>query len=238
MTYRDSAYDLLASAFRPLSRSRYAYLSSIDRIVETRIPTGAQAFLDVGAGDGVRAWRIARSRRITRLVLAEPGEAMSAYCQRLSGAEVWRIRAEDLPEGTQKFDAVTCLWNVLGHVENHQKRLSALRKMRSLLSDRGQIFLDVNNRYNARSYGWVNTLGRILYDRIRPSETNGDVSYTWRVGDQHIPSNGHVFTPREMDNLVAGAGLRANARYVIDYETGRRYRSVFRGQLFYVLSKR
>ncbi len=238
MTDSASAYDMLASVFRSFSQSRYAYLSSIDRIVERRIPAGAQALLDVGAGDGVRAWRIARSRRIPRLVLAEPNEAMSAYCQRLCGAEVWRVRAEDLPEGDQKFDVLTCLWNVLGHIENHQKRLLALRKMRSLISDGGRIFLDVNNRYNARSYGWVKTLGRILYDQVRPSETNGDVSYTWRVGDQHIPSSGHVFTPGEMHNLIAGAGLRVNARYVVDYETGRRHRSLFRGQLFYVLSKR
>lgn len=238
MTDGASAYDMLASVFRSLSQSRNAYLSSIDRIVVTRTPAGARALLDVGAGDGVRAWRIARSRRIPRLVLAEPSEAMSARCRRLRGAEVWRVRAEDLPEGGQKFDVITCLWNVLGHVENHQKRLLALRKIGSLLSDSGRIFLDVNNRYNARSYGRVKTLGRILYDRVLPSETNGDVSYTWRVGNQHIPYGGHVFTPGEMDSLVAGAGLRVSARYVIDYETGRRYRSLFRGQLFYVLSGR
>lgn len=232
-----SAYDFLAPVFRSYSQSRAAYLEAIDRIVDGRMPPGAASMLDVGAGDGVRAWRIAQVRRVPRLVLAEPNGAMAEQCRALPGAEVWDVPAEDLPEGGQQFDVITCLWNVLGHVPNGRARLTALRKMGALLSGRGRIFLDVNNRYNARAYGWAATLGRALYDRVHPSEANGDVSYTWRVGSRAVRSRGHVFTPGEMKRLIREAGLRVDARHVVDYETGRRHRSVLRGQLFYVLSK-
>lgn len=232
-----SAYDVLAPFFRSYSQTRAAYLDAIDRIVESRMPMDARSMLDVGAGDGVRAWRIAHVCRVPRLVLVEPDRAMADHCRALAGAEVWDVAAEDLPWGGQEFDAITCLWNVLGHVPGGRARLVALRKMGALLSRRGQIFLDVNNRYNAVAYGRVITLGRALYDRVCPAEANGDISYTWRVGGRLVRSRGHVFTPGEMKRLINDAGLRVNARHVVDYETGRQHRSVLRGQLFYVLSK-
>ena len=71
--------------------------------------------------------------------------------------EVWRARAEELASGgfesAERFDVITCLWNVLGHVPTAEKRLHALSAIASLLTPNGRFFLDVNHRYNARSYG-------------------------------------------------------------------------------------
>jgi 2-polyprenyl-3-methyl-5-hydroxy-6-metoxy-1,4-benzoquinol methylase len=71
------------------------------------------------------------------------------------------------------FDAILCLWNVLGHIESNQKRLTALKNMKGLLSPKGTIFIDVNNRYNANSYGYFRTLGRLLFDVIHPPKKRG-----------------------------------------------------------------
>ena len=86
--------------------------------------------------------------------------------------------------------------NVRGHIETNQKRLMALTRMRRLLDDDGVIFIDVNNRYNAVNYGVLPTIGRMLYDFIAPSETNGDAQVTWTFGEQQIRSPTHAFTPR------------------------------------------
>ncbi len=110
--------------------------------------------------------------------------------------------------------------------------------MRSLLTNTGRIFLDVNNRYNARAYGWMLTIRRILYDLVHPSEANGDVEFTWRIGEQVVRASGHVFTLREVENLVRDAGLRVHRRFIIDYRTGQLRRSVFGGQLLYELEGR
>jgi 2-polyprenyl-3-methyl-5-hydroxy-6-metoxy-1,4-benzoquinol methylase len=162
---------------------------------------------------------------------------MNILCRQREGAEVWNVEAENLPEREEGFDVITCLWNVLGHVRTGQKRLLALRKMRSLLYQDGLIFLDINNRYNAESYGWARSFARGLYDLLRPSETNGDVSFVWHIGRERIQSTGHVFSRREVETLISQAGLRVRKRYVISYETGEQRRYFFLGQLLYVLEK-
>lgn len=233
-----TSYQDLAPFFRSYSESRADYLEAVDKIVVESFPRGAASLLDVGAGDGVRALKIADSGNIERVVLVEPDLSMIGAGPALAGVEILNTAAEDLPAGKPEFEAITCLWNVLGHIETGEKRVIALKKMKSRLSEKGLIFVDVNNRYNASAYGWVKTFGRMFYDLVKPAETNGDVSYSWRVGGKTIQSRGHVFTPREMERLIGAAGLRVKNRFVIDYENGRRRRSVFRGQLLYLLTHR
>ena len=226
-------YEALSPHYREYSESRGAYLEAVDRILIRDMPRGATSLLDVGAGDGVRASRIARAREISTWVLAEPCEAMVLRCREKGASEVWPVAAEQLPEAGGSFDVITCLWNVLGHLPNHDARVRALTRMRGLMAKNGVIFFDVNNRYNARSYGWLTTLGRIVYDRIHPSESNGDVSFEWHVDGKRISSRGHLFTPGEADRLIRGAGLAIVQRYVVDYRNGERRRTVFEGQLLY-----
>jgi SAM-dependent methyltransferase len=229
----ETSYDRLAPFYRSYSERRAAYLNAIDRLIIERISPSAKSLLDVGSGDGLRAARLASTRALSRLVLSDPSEEMAARCRLQPTAEVWPVAAEDLPDTAESFDIITCLWNVMGLIANSAKRVEALRKMCSLLSTEGQLFLDVNNRYNARAYGWWPTCGRALYDLFHPSETNGDVSFTWQVGDRSISSRGHVFTPGEMKGLIASAGLKVKRRYIVDYQTGAERRFVFEGQLFY-----
>jgi SAM-dependent methyltransferase len=230
-------YDALAPHFREYCRMRAGYLTAVDQLLVRYISAGADSLLDVGAGDGLRAARLAQVRQFKTLVLAEPSDVMAKYCQQLDAAQVWHTTAEELPESNRKFDVITCLWNVLGHVPGHEKRLTALRRMRSLLAAGGQIFLDVNNRYNAREYGWLASFGRVIYDRVRPSLSNGDVTFSWHVDGRAIKARGHVFTPREMMSLVSLSGLKVARRFIVDYQTGELRRSIFAGQLLYELRR-
>jgi 2-polyprenyl-3-methyl-5-hydroxy-6-metoxy-1,4-benzoquinol methylase len=235
---KQEPYDALAVHYRAVSEARAAYLNAVERILIQRIPEDASSLLDVGAGDGHRTLRLAQARNISNVVLAEPSREMRALCRRQNtGAEIWPVRAEDLPDVESRFSVITCLWNVLGHVEGREKRLAALRRMRVLLEDDGVIFIDLNNRYNAVNYGPLRTFGRMLYDAVIPSATNGDVHVTWHVGNGSIHSTSHVFTPREIAGLLHDAGLIIKQRFVVDYRTGELRRSVFAGQLLFELGK-
>jgi SAM-dependent methyltransferase len=235
----EKSYDKLAQHFRSYSEVRAAYLGAIDRLILWRVPAGATSLLDVGSGDGVRAARLAARCSVSRLILSDPSEEMASRCRLLEGVtNVWRVAAEELPNAGERFDIITCLWNVLGLVSDTALRVEALRRMRTLLSPGGRIFLDVNNRYNARAYGRLRTAGRVLYDLLRPSDANGDVSFNWRVGGELIETRGHVFRPGEMKRLIEGAGLKVALRRVVDYETGEVRKSAFAGQLFYELAKK
>lgn len=228
-----AAYDAFAPFYADYATARMPYLRKVEELIIAHAPAGG-SLLDVGAGDGRRALRIAQSANLSSVVLLEPSAGMRAQCS--GGAEVWPCSALDLPDSGLPFDVITCLWNVVGHLEGSEQRSSALRKVRNRLTPEGMIFLDVNHRYNAESYGWRMTLLRMTEDFFLRREKQGDVIVTWRAGEQTIRTTGHVFTHREVKQLARSAGLRILRRWIISYETGRGSRLPLRGHLLYQLA--
>jgi len=228
------AYDRLAKDYAELAKKRVHYLAGVEREVLSRVPTGSSALLDIGAGDGSRALRIASAARISRIVLAEPSGKMLSLAP--NGATVWRDRAEDVgrQRSNETFDVIICLWNVLGHVRGESRRVQALSAVKNLLSEEGRFFLDVTHRYNLRSYGILPTAARLLHDFFVRGETNGDVAANWKIGNARISTYGHVFTHHEVLGLATNSGLKLEERVVIDYETGDVRTRAFQGNLLYV----
>ncbi len=249
-----AAYDRLAAHYAGLIRKREAYLRGVEREVISRILAGSGSLLDVGAGDGSRALRIAARMGIKRIVLVEPSKEMAARAA--EHAEVWPVRAEDLSRdaaenhractpgtdegvrphtGIEKFDVITCLWNVLGHVPTAEKRRRTLTGIARLLAPQGRLFLDVTHRYNLRSYGVLATSARWMHDLFLSDENNGDVLATWDTAG--ISTYGHVFTDGEIRRLAEAAGLDLEKRLVIDYDDGRVRRFAFQGNLLYIFRR-
>lgn len=227
-------YDRLAPHYRAIAQARSTYLDAVDRYVIAHARRGG-SMLDVGSGDGVRAVRIARAIDAAALVLCEPSEGMLALCREQQADEIWQAPAQCLPATTRRFDVITCLWNVMGHLPGSAARVEALRAMRGLLAPGGRIFCDVNNRHNARAYGSTRVMLRRLIDRIFPDEARGDASFEWNVGAERIPASGHLFTPREARALAAAAGLRVSDELSIDYAKGASSPRPWDGQLVYRL---
>lgn len=243
-----SAYDRVAPFYREMAKPRQRYLERIEQLVIARVPRGSRSLLDVGAGDGTRTFIIAQGARLDDVVLLEPSSGMVRNCQR--AAQIWAIRAEELgcapsPSDPRaagrpalgRFDVITCLWNVLGHIRPSPKRADVLGELSRMLSARGLLFIDVNHRYNIRSYGLFRTVSRYLWDRVSPDEANGDVTATWKFGSTQCSTFGHVFTDKEIGKLAAAAKLRIKERVAVDYEQGAVTRFGFQGSLLYVLDR-
>jgi SAM-dependent methyltransferase len=229
------AYDRLGPDLAVIRSARQAYCEAIDRLVVANLPPNASSLLDVGAGEGTRTEAIADAAGIADIVLLEPSAGMRSLIR--SERELWTSRIEDAQRTERRFDVITCLWNVLGHVPSPQKRLRALWNMCELLSPTGLVYVDVQNRYNARAYGTVATFGRWLRDRIVPSSHNGDVTVRWKSPRGEIATYGHVFTHAEMTNLIGRAGLKIVKREFVDYATGELRSSRFAGSMFFILTK-
>jgi SAM-dependent methyltransferase len=245
------AYSRLAPHYAELSHRREPYLRSIEQIIVSRIPPGSKSLLDIGAGDGIRTLRIACDGGIQRVVLVEPSPEMASLVEGI--AEIWKIRAEDLgayiahagalrnqqnnTENSARFDLVTCLWNVLGHVRGFENRLRVMRAMGDRLAPDGKCFLDVNHRYNFRSYGAIASAARFIRDSLFYKGSNADVIATWDLGGSSISTYGHVFTDREIRQLAFAAGLIVEERIVVDYESGKVRRFAFEGNLLYVFRR-
>ena len=227
------AYDLIAPQFERLAEPRMRYLDRIDELVISRIPAGSRSLLDVGAGDGRRALRIAQARDLKDIVLLEPSQGMQHRAP--EPARFLTLRAEQLQSLEGSFDVIICLWNVLGHIGPHAARVKAMRQLARLTSPQGRIFVDVNHRYNAARYGAARTALRFLYDWIHPGTKNGDVVVAWNVEGVAVKTSGHVFTHREFRSMVRDSGLTIEQGWVIDYETGQTRRFRFQGNLLYEL---
>jgi 2-polyprenyl-3-methyl-5-hydroxy-6-metoxy-1,4-benzoquinol methylase len=228
-----AAYTHVAPHYAGLSSRRCRYLLSVENAVAARISAGSSSLLDVGAGDGLRALRIARKCGIPNIVLVEPSLEMAPAAAGI--AKVLNVRAEELPDTWNKFDVITCLWNVLGHVRGVESRARTMRTMARLLAPEGRCFVDVNHRYNLRSYGVLPTVARFIRDSISYKSENADVTVTWTLADKAISTYGHVFTDREIRHLVDRAGLEIEERIVVDYDSGKIRRFAFTGNLLYVL---
>lgn len=231
-------YDSLAPRFREYADRRRAYLDAVDELVVEGIR--GRTLLDVGSGDGVRILRLARRTGIGRLTLCEPSAAMRRLCvaaELPSRAMVLDVRAEDVDRIEDRFDNVTCLWNVLGHVESMRERVRALRAMATCLVPGGTLQFDVNNRYNVRAYGWRSAARQRLRDWRHPERSNGEVAVEIVVGATTVRGRGYLFSPAEVDAMVADAGLRVIRRAWVDYDTGRLRATRYEGQLFYRVMK-
>jgi 2-polyprenyl-3-methyl-5-hydroxy-6-metoxy-1,4-benzoquinol methylase len=253
-----AAYSRLAPHYGNISRRREPYLRSIEKIIASRVPPASKSLLDVGAGDGIRTLRIARECGIQRIVLVEPSLEMAARATGMEKTTVWNIRAEEVGAkgpscstfgddgselgthenaGEQRFDVITCLWNVLGHIRRVERRERAMRGMADRLTPWGKCFLDVNHRYNLRSYGVIASAARFVRDSLFYKETNADVIATWDIDGNSVSTHGHVFTDREVRQLAAAAGLSIEDRIVVDYGTGKIRRFAFEGNLLYVFRR-
>ena len=133
---RSIPYDELAAHYRSVSADRAVYLRAIEEIIIRRIAGNADSLLDVGSADGHRAMRIAGLAHISSVVLVEPSAGMRKFCQQNTQAEIWPVRAEELPEAESRFSVITCLWNVLGHIETNQKRTHSISKDASIAQGR------------------------------------------------------------------------------------------------------
>lgn len=230
-----NAYDAVAPMYEEYSRSRQAYLDAVDGLVIEQLRPGMR-LLDIGAGDGRRLRKIRDEVGLVDVIAVEPSSEMAKACRMATGAEVHECFAEglgDLDIGT--FDVVTALWNVFGHIDSAGRRVRALEAIRTKLRPGGRLILDVNNRHNARSYGRLRVLSRVVVDRLAFDERRGDASYEWKIGDASFQARGHLFNAREMDGLFERARLEVIARRSVDYTTGQVSRSPFRGQLFYIV---
>jgi len=229
------AYDAIAPLYAEYSGRYRDYLNAVDALVIERLAPGMR-LLDLGSGDGRRLHKIASHHGLAGVIAVEPSSEMAALCRTTTGFTVHQLFGDELDQlADTGFDAITVLWNVFGHMADSAVRLKTLKLLKAKLAPGGSMMLDVNNRHNRLAYGRWNVARRRVLDALAFDEKRGDVHYQWKIGNESVPSSGHLFTPGEMASLFANAGLRVAERYSVNYASGAVSASPFDGQLFYRL---
>ncbi|WP_190122989.1 class I SAM-dependent methyltransferase [Streptomyces inusitatus] len=215
-------YDAYSSGYATYLERHTGYF----RAVEKEIATAAGnrrglALLDVGTGTGERLQRIISAIHPDRVAAIDESPDMAALAQRnCPSAQVLAIplSAPELPgELSDRFDLVTCLSNVLGHIPKAQL-IPALKQVRSLMKPDGVFIFDVNNRYNAATYGPLSVIRNMARDRVLPG--GGDFTAAYRNGDEVLQTPVHLFSPSEVARMLRESGLKAAKIGFRDYVTG------------------
>ena len=132
-------YDKFALRYDNYSGKKSDYLDAIDKLIIDRIKNeGYKNMLDIGTGSGTRILKIAKKSGINRLTITDPSTQMFKKCQDLKQSEriiidAFKICAEDLDRISKRFDrfdVVTCLWNVMGHIADENRRIKGDEKKR------------------------------------------------------------------------------------------------------------
>jgi SAM-dependent methyltransferase len=214
--------------------ARRKYLRGVDRIVIQNLKDiHAERLLDIGAGDGRRSKYLSDTLGIKQVIAVESSLKMAAEAREQLGENnvlVGDATKIEFPE--EHFDAVVCLWNVLGHISNEWGRIEVLRKISKSLKPNGKCIIDVNNRYNSRHYGWMAVFRNAFNDLIRkmdsgwfPLQVNG------------VEGKVYIHRPADIRRYLTGINLKVERTYYIDYESGVMRKMPWKGQSVYVLSR-
>ena len=231
-------YNRFATVYGKYSARRKEYIASVNRFIETRaVYKKKLALMDVGCGDGRRANKLYYMIQAGSLTLMDDSAEMLRLSRKISGTKVVEADISDPSfKASEKYDVVLCLWNVLGHIPTAEKRRHTLRNLKHLLVEKGQLFIDVNNRYNASHYGVINVVKNIFKD-VLSTPGSGDFEFGVETSSGTIQTSVHVFSPFEIEALFKTCGLRIKKRIILSYRSGKKVGGIFFGQLVYELVK-
>lgn len=233
-TNSENYYDSAAAHYVEMSTGRCEYLRGVDQIVIQNLKDiHAQNLLDIGAGDGRRSKFLANALGIKQVIAVESSLKMAAEAREQLGEKnvlVGDATKLEFPE--EYFDGVVSLWNVFGHIPSREGRIAVLNKISKSLKPGGRCIIDVNNRYNARHYGWWAVVRNVFNDAIRKRDGGW---FPLQIGG--VEGKVYIHRPAEFENYLPEANLKVERTHYIGYESGAVRKMPWQGQFVYVLSR-
>ncbi|WP_417372074.1 methyltransferase domain-containing protein [Gelidibacter japonicus] len=224
-------YDSIAISYNTQSKERLPYLNAIDDLVVEKMKNHSNLnYLDIGSGDGRRAIKITNKLNISKLSLLEDSEGMLKLLNDkkviLHNVSFFEFSSND------SYDLITCLWNVLGHFPSKNHRFEFFHKIENLLSEKGVLIFDVNNRYNISYYGFENVMNNLVNDRSNNEDTGW-----FSLRNENVATKVYIHNPFDINEYLKDTSLQLIDTLFVNYETGNLEKTFFEGQLFYIIGK-
>ena len=224
----ESIYDYLSSDYKRISLKKNNYICSVNDLIYKAAPKNIKYYLDAGGGDGLRTEEIASVLAPDYTFLIDSSSKMINLAKKRSFDRV--IKTEIIDFNSEiKFDLITSLWNVFGHIETREKRLKSIENLKNHLSPNGKMIFDVNNRYNI-TYGVLNVIKNLINDKILKSVSSG--WYSFEYDKKRFPV--YLHSPAEIINMLRTIGFTSYKIFCVDYKTGNLHKNYFFGQLLIV----
>ena len=211
-------YDKASDSYEAISASKSFYIAHIDSFIINQARTHqAREWLDVGSGDGKRLVSIIP--HVTpdiRLTVVEPSPKMLRLSKESLSHLGERVQYSQCSieqfGANQKYDFITCLWNVIGHSTEPLRFMQAIR---SVKTPGGVVIFDCNNSFNISQYG-TDAMKNIIRSLIRPRDI---LSFTLRLDE--IKTTVKILNPHQVLLLLKQAGFTTYEFRYVSYQTGR-----------------
>ncbi len=229
-----NSYDLLAKDYAEISSKKQLYINAVNNLIIENAPESIINYLDAGCGDGLRTKDLIDKLKPDKAVLIDNSPKMISLVKKESIGEAYLSSIADF-NYSLKFDLITSLWNVFGHIENEKRRIESLKNLRKCLSDDGILILDVNNRYNI-DYGLISVLKNIIIDLNLFKKNRKKGWFSFRHNGKKFSTYLHNFF--EISQVLRKAGYQIIKYYSVGYNTGViTQKSIFKGQLLLIVKK-
>jgi SAM-dependent methyltransferase len=234
MNSSEEYYNKIAENYRAISNNRSTYLDAIDNYIISHfeVKDSLKNFLDIGAGDGYRSMIISNGLKVQRTVLLDNSDGIVAGIKNDEKVETVVNSIIDF-KTDEKFELITCLWNVLGHVGGLAERKEFFVRVEELLSDGGVFIFDVNNRLNIAHYGFKNVM-----NNLNMEHENNERTGWFTLLERGQKTDVYVHSPFDIDVYLAPLNLKVEKVEYVDYNTGEKKESFFEGQLLYYIKKK
>lgn len=216
---------------------RSKYLDTIDgMILQQLAEKKGLCLLDVGCGTGLRIQRMLKQLDIASLAACDISPRMVLAAKANGVAEAIEADIDSLPYPGQHFDAVFCLFNVLGYLPSDTHVLRALREIHRVLKPGGLLFVDVMNIWHlGEGLVFRKRLVKILLEMVKglfSKATPWGHFFNLRVEGNIIPGYVRGFSKKSFRSLLRNAGFDAREVLIIGYDSGTIHSNWWKGQLF------
>ncbi|GGD84951.1 class I SAM-dependent methyltransferase [Planktosalinus lacus] len=227
-------YNVIAKDYTLISKERINYLNAVDDIIISENKNKKiNNYLDIGSGDGRRSLKMINSLNPLNSTLVDDSSKMLEQIKSVKNLTIANNSFFDY-KTDRKFDLITCLWNVIGHINSNTLRKQFFQIIEKRLNSGGVFYLDVNNRYNITHYGYSNVMKNLKIDFLSPSDNNG----VFHIGEGDKKTKVFIHNPFDLTSYVKNLNLEIQKTWFLDYNTGEIKDTFFEGQLFYKITNK
>lgn len=238
-------FDALADQYDTYSSVRNKYLLAINRFIVRRIKQEGLIngkILDIGCGTGTRAKAIFSAMPKIEVYGSDISTKMLAIASTKGLSGLIRCDMSFLPFQNESFDAITCLFNVIGYLGIHAQRVKAFQEFNRVLRSNGLLFVDFMNRWHlgeGLNFRRSILVTWMIYIRsLFPDFQNqGNQYFNLTLNGKNITGFVHGFSHREIQGLLSEGKFNIVDDLVIGYDSGELKRHRWQGQYFFIARK-
>jgi 2-polyprenyl-3-methyl-5-hydroxy-6-metoxy-1,4-benzoquinol methylase len=213
----------MKDSYQIVCKRREKYINGVNRDFLKIAKDKGLNWLDIGSGDSIRSAYL-NTILGKKLTVLEPSELLTKDFE-CSNPDIKFLRTsiEEI-EFLEKFDVISLLWNVVGHLTNLE---ATLKKIYNALHPGGVLYFDTNSPFNLIEYG----VRQVVKNFFSKQEY---LKFSWP--DSNSESYVLFYKKSYLIKILKEAGFSVSVRN-INYDSGNSVRSCFFGSMVVTAKK-